>query len=187
MVWSADSSQKIHLQGTILHSESTASDGFQYTSQVDLDKFIGNINGELQWGFEGFGQTSRELRLEGHCLVAECQLPSGTHYQKSSFNLSTKLCEENGTLIFIKDRPVSVPVVCLPSPQPALEPPRPVIVTPAATQVPTAHHGLMYAILRVAALVMVSLCGTCVRCTQFIAFQLQKISHIWSRDRNISI
>ncbi|KAJ7840128.1 hypothetical protein B0H13DRAFT_2366392 [Mycena leptocephala] len=41
-------------------------------TEVNLDAYVGNIEGKLVWGFSGFTETSENIRLEGTFLLASC-------------------------------------------------------------------------------------------------------------------
>ena len=62
------------------------------TVSIDLDRCIGNVNGELTVGFQNFSQSSRNIRLpyafgqDLGILEAECRRSDGS-WVKSRINL----------------------------------------------------------------------------------------------------
>ena len=43
------------------------------TSSIDLNDYIGNINGQLTWGYKDFKKSSRGIVLKDGYLIAECK------------------------------------------------------------------------------------------------------------------
>lgn len=73
-------------------------------STVDLNKFIGNINGKLCWGHSNFVGSSRNIKLQGLRLVAECQTNDGKVWKESSLDLHHNLRNRNGCLEVIMQK-----------------------------------------------------------------------------------
>lgn len=68
-------SDKLHLERSILHAQCRKMDGTSgyASSKLDLNDYIGIVNGKLVWGRSGFYAICEKVRLEGYKLVVECR------------------------------------------------------------------------------------------------------------------
>ena len=76
-------------------------------THIELDKHIGNVNGQLQWGSGAFSKTCKSIRLEGFfILVAECLVQGRDgqkeHYETCRLDLRKFLRILDGKLIVIE-------------------------------------------------------------------------------------
>ena len=91
-------SRDIFLFDTILEAHCQAEDGSYRPSSVDLNQYIGNIDGCLEWGFAGFADSSQHISLsDSSYLLATCQTSQGA-YILSAVNLDERLVNVNGQL-----------------------------------------------------------------------------------------
>ena len=67
-------------------------------STLNLDDYIGNINGELIWGKKGFTKSSQKITLEGGYLKAECELEDKSKFVPARLYLGGFLMVINGKL-----------------------------------------------------------------------------------------
>ncbi|KIK69540.1 hypothetical protein GYMLUDRAFT_236053 [Collybiopsis luxurians FD-317 M1] len=67
------------------------------STQLDLNPYIGVVNGKLVWGREGFYAACKNIHLEGFILHAECEDES-KNVVRSTLDLSRYLCVYNGIL-----------------------------------------------------------------------------------------
>ena len=71
----------ICLSGTILQAQCQAEDGSYRPSSVDLNQYIGNIEGCLEWTFAGFADSSKDISLsDSSYLLTTFQTSQGTYY-----------------------------------------------------------------------------------------------------------
>ena len=88
----------ISLRGTVLRAKCKTNKGDYHESTIDLNDYIANLNGCLEWGGQAFGGSSRNISLDGSSfLVAECVDKSG-HYYRTSINLDHHIFNANGKL-----------------------------------------------------------------------------------------
>ncbi|KAF5333053.1 hypothetical protein D9758_017864 [Tetrapyrgos nigripes] len=88
---------KLRLQGSILHAECLKLDGTYVPQTLDLDEYIGVVNGRLVWGRPKFRAICQNIRLEGYILHADCRDESETTIS-SSLDLSRYLQCYDGVL-----------------------------------------------------------------------------------------
>ncbi|KAF9163601.1 hypothetical protein BGX20_001277 [Mortierella sp. AD010] len=70
---------------------------------MDLDRKIGNRNGELEWGGFNFSKSSEDIKLvDGTTIVAKARRWDGT-MEHSSISLNDCIRNENGCLIIAPD------------------------------------------------------------------------------------
>jgi hypothetical protein len=100
----AQSTRKLHISAEgILSAECLLADGEHWkVSTFDLHKYLGNINGELKWGFKDFHHTSEGFRVEGTKLFAKCKLTDGRAIKECWFDLATRLRSDNGVIVVIE-------------------------------------------------------------------------------------
>ncbi|KIK55481.1 hypothetical protein GYMLUDRAFT_47683 [Collybiopsis luxurians FD-317 M1] len=86
------------LVGSVLHARCRkAGERDLSPSQLDLDRFIGLIDGRLVWGHQGFYSLCRNVKLEGYSLYAESARDSKNRVT-STLDLSRYLYVYNGAL-----------------------------------------------------------------------------------------
>ena len=91
-------SRDICLSGSTLQAQCQAEDGSYRPSSVDLNQYIGNIEGCLEWTFAGFADSSKDISLsDSSYLLATCQTSQGTYYL-SAVNLDERVVNINGQL-----------------------------------------------------------------------------------------
>ena len=62
---------------------------------------VGHVaDGKLQRGRDNFSLSSRNIRLSGHTLSAECRRKDGVTWLSSSFSLDDAIENENGVLVW---------------------------------------------------------------------------------------
>ena len=66
-------------------------------SFIDLDTYMGNIDGGLHWGFQYFYESSRNVRLEGDSIKAECCDISG-NWQDNEVEVLSRLFNNQGVV-----------------------------------------------------------------------------------------
>ena len=92
-----NSSSNIYLSGTTLYATCQDYDGNEHTSSINLNNYIGNIEGTLTWGESNFAGSSSNFSLSGAVLSAECSDSDGnTHH--SSINLNNYISNQEGAL-----------------------------------------------------------------------------------------
>ncbi|KAF9475023.1 CNVH-domain-containing protein [Pholiota conissans] len=92
-----------YLKGTFLHCDIHHEDGRISHASLDLDAYIGNINGALLWDASGFSKSSQSITLDGFFLTAKCR--HGTNHEQyilSKLDLRTRLRVQGDVLIFIE-------------------------------------------------------------------------------------
>ena len=89
-----NSSSNIYLSGTTLYA--TCQDS-EHTSSINLNNYIGNIEGTLTWGECNFAGSSSNFSLSGAVLSAECRDSDGNTHT-SSINLNNYISNQEGAL-----------------------------------------------------------------------------------------
>jgi len=78
-------------------------DGSTVSSSINLDLYIGNADGHLEWDIVAFSKTCIELALDGYFLTAKClRYGSESTYSFSRIDLRTRLRNADGVLICIE-------------------------------------------------------------------------------------
>jgi hypothetical protein len=72
-------------------------DGSWNDSSINLNNYIGNIDGHLTWGESNFAQTSQNISVSGGTLYASCQRMDGS-WNDSSLNLDNYVTNNDGNL-----------------------------------------------------------------------------------------
>lgn len=93
----SNSSQKIYLMGNILHSTCQRKDGSWIESEIVLDDYIGNIDGELKWGKNNFTKTSRNINVEYNILRCESKDRDG-NWKLTMIDLDERITNNDGKL-----------------------------------------------------------------------------------------
>ena len=92
-----NSSSNIYLSEGVLHATCKDSNGNDHHSTLNLNDYIGNIEGTLTWGCDNFTASSSGISLNGTVLSATCQDSNGGSHH-SSLNLNQYICNNEGTL-----------------------------------------------------------------------------------------
>ena len=96
------SSRNVRLEnnGRELRAECKREDGSWAPSQINLDGFIGNIDGNFQWGSADYSQSAQNARLNGdHVLDAGLRREDGSWNNNGQLNLDRHIANINGVLI----------------------------------------------------------------------------------------
>jgi hypothetical protein len=106
MVFS-ESSKNLEIRDkTILSAQCRDSQGAYHQSEIDLNSYITNNDGFLQWRPHGhFRANSKSIRLDGAVLKSMCQRENGT-WLSSQLNLDDKISNCNGKLIYAFERAI---------------------------------------------------------------------------------
>ena len=93
-------------QRGFVHLDFNHSDGHVSHTSIDLNLYIGNVNGRLQWDATGFSKTCKSIHLEEFFLVADCLVPTQhgqkEHYVTTHLDLRTHFRIAGEILIYIK-------------------------------------------------------------------------------------
>ncbi|KIK69574.1 hypothetical protein GYMLUDRAFT_511424 [Collybiopsis luxurians FD-317 M1] len=85
------------LDRSVLRAQCRNTAGEPLASKLELDEYIGTVDGRLVWGRQGFYSVCRNVRLDGFTLHAECE--NGLNQVvKSDLDLSRYLYVYNGGL-----------------------------------------------------------------------------------------
>ena len=90
-------STDIELSGTILNAMCQDSEGDYHNSNIDLDNYISNNEGKLEWGGSSFSQSCSNINLNGTILSATCLNSEGEEFD-SSIDLNHYICNNEGSL-----------------------------------------------------------------------------------------
>jgi hypothetical protein len=106
MVFS-ESSKNLEIRDkTILSAQCRDSEGTYHQSEIDLNSYITNNDGVLQWRPHGnFSANSKSIKLDGAVLKSKCQMENGT-WLSSQINLDDKISNCNGKLIYAFERAI---------------------------------------------------------------------------------
>jgi hypothetical protein len=101
-----DSCTDFKLKGSFLHCDYRHHDGSVHHTSIDLDLYIGCVNGRLEWEANSFFKKCTNIALEGHYLTANCIVPAydghKEHYVACRLDLSTRLRIKGCVLFFIE-------------------------------------------------------------------------------------
>jgi hypothetical protein len=94
--------ENISVDGSNLTAICEEADGFTRSkTSIDLNQYIGNIDGTLEWGDERFSQTCEKIGLAGkNRLRAECEKADQRSSLGSYLNLDEHIANINGSLEF---------------------------------------------------------------------------------------
>lgn len=94
----------IEINGSILSTSCQKSNGGSQQTSIDLDQYIGNLDGTLSWGDKDFSKTCKNiapaqlLSTKQLILVAECETAAGNTYYPSEIELDAHITNSDGTL-----------------------------------------------------------------------------------------
>lgn len=91
------SSNNISMKGSTLRAYCKGISGGYTNSSINLDNYVGNNNGNLEWGGKNFSHSSDNISVSGSTLYAKCRRIDGT-YNQSSLNLDKYVGNSNGKL-----------------------------------------------------------------------------------------
>ena len=93
----SNSSSNIYLKGTNLCATCLDSQGNKHDSSIDLNNYIGNIEGTLTWGKCNFAASSSNINLSGSIICADCKDSKGNSHH-SAIYLDNYISNIEGTL-----------------------------------------------------------------------------------------
>jgi len=94
----------IELDGSTLSTKCQKMNGDSQQTSIDLNQYIGNLDGKLSWGDENFSKTCKNtglaqlLNTKQLILVAECQSADRKSYYPSELELDAHITNYDGTL-----------------------------------------------------------------------------------------
>ena len=91
----AESCRNFRLDGARLVCECLLANGEYRTSWIDLDQYIGIVDGKLVWHAKGFSKSCTDLRLEDTILYAKYEKTGSECF----IDLALKLRNDNGVLL----------------------------------------------------------------------------------------
>ena len=77
-----DSGSNFLLKDAFFHLDFIRSDGSVSHTSIDLDLYIGIVNGQLQWGATGFSKACQSFYLDGFFLVVQIPVPATNNTYK---------------------------------------------------------------------------------------------------------
>jgi hypothetical protein len=93
--------ENINITGSTLTADCERANGGYQDTSIDLDRYIGNIDGTLEWGDRRFSLTCNEVGLAGNNrLRAECERRDQRSYLGSYINLDDHIANIDGRLKF---------------------------------------------------------------------------------------
>ncbi|WP_013321276.1 CVNH domain-containing protein [Gloeothece verrucosa] len=98
--------EDIELKGSTLIANCDTSYGDDVDSSLNLDEFIGNLDGTLSWGDHNFSQTCRAVGLgqllstKAYILSAECERADQQSYISTDIVLDEHIANIEGTLTY---------------------------------------------------------------------------------------
>lgn len=96
---------------TILRAELKRNDGTWRDAAVDLNMFLGNIDGKFTWRQRAFSQTAQSLTMDGSVLCAQLKNKNGSWVQ-ARYELRNSLLNNDGVF-----EAVQVPALLVLSPE----------------------------------------------------------------------
>ncbi|KAL7918395.1 Cyanovirin-N [Trichoderma austrokoningii] len=96
------SSREFFLEdGHILFAVVADREGNWIDSRIDLNEFIGNEDGWFMWDGVNFSESANDIRLEGTLLTAELPMRDGGYRERQGIELSDRISNQDGQLVFI--------------------------------------------------------------------------------------
>jgi hypothetical protein len=97
--------EKIEIDGSTLSASCEKRNGDSQQTSIDLNRYIGNLDGTLSWGDKDFSKTCKNIGLaqllstKQLILVADCQpAVGGDSYSPTEIDLDAHLANIDGTL-----------------------------------------------------------------------------------------
>ncbi|MEA5532744.1 CVNH domain-containing protein [Crocosphaera sp. XPORK-15E] len=96
--------ENIELDGSFLTADCKRIDGSLEATSINLDYFVGNLNGTLSWGDHNFSQTCKDiglgqsLRTREYVLNAQCEKADGRTYVATEITLDEDIANIDGLL-----------------------------------------------------------------------------------------
>ncbi|KAH7170005.1 Cyanovirin-N [Dactylonectria macrodidyma] len=96
----SQSSRNVRIEDSLLYAECLKEDNRTWvSSEINLDSYIGNINGSFEWGKQAFSLSARDIHLDGSSvLAASLANEVGTYGPDQTVNLDDHIANINGTL-----------------------------------------------------------------------------------------
>ena len=94
----------ITINGSTLSAECEKMNGAYQQTSINLDNYIGNLNGVLSWGDHNFSITCTDLGLgqllssREFILSAQCEKVDGITYSQTDISLDEHIANIDGTL-----------------------------------------------------------------------------------------
>jgi len=107
-----DSCRNPELVGTILTADLKRNDDTWHSSSIDLDMFIGAVNGKFTWQQKYFSRRAQYISLQESSLKAELYNPTNGTWSFDTFELRERLFNNDGAF-----QAVDVPVIVAISPE----------------------------------------------------------------------
>ena len=96
----SQTSNDINVSDAILSAQCEKEGGSGFApSTLNLDDYLGNINGSFRWGSQIFSHSAQNISNEGAILTAELQDESG-NWRSASVDLDEHIANMNGQLTY---------------------------------------------------------------------------------------
>ncbi|MDJ0731219.1 MAG: CVNH domain-containing protein [Crocosphaera sp.] len=99
--------QDITLKGSTLSADCEKADGYTLEqSSINLDEYIGNLDGTLSWGDSRFSLTCEDLGLgqslfnRHYTLSGKCEKRDGYTLESTDIDLDSHIANINGVLTY---------------------------------------------------------------------------------------
>jgi hypothetical protein len=103
------SSRNHIISGSFLRADCIDDANVSQPSQLDLDSFIGVVDGKLTWGAQGWSRQARNVSISRGILSAEVR--HGDKWVASTINLDEHVRNSNGALEVYELEGLKAPVV----------------------------------------------------------------------------
>jgi hypothetical protein len=100
----SQSSENIEIIGeerNILRAYCHDKNGSGHISSIDLNSYLGNINGEFRWGGHNFTRSAVNVILKGATLYADLQREDGTWNNATTVHLDDHITNNDGRLEYM--------------------------------------------------------------------------------------
>ena len=95
----SQSCHSISVDGNQLSAICRTTDQREVETGINLDQFIGNIDGNLTWGESDFSLSSSKMYMDGSILFALCKKMNGDE-KPSGLNLDAAISNIDGNLMY---------------------------------------------------------------------------------------
>ncbi|KAK7429076.1 hypothetical protein QQZ08_004291 [Neonectria magnoliae] len=95
----SQSSRNVRIEDAVLKAECLKEDNETYEySEIPLDRILGNIDGQFQWGKQLFSQSARDINLQGEALLQARLEDEQGGWRVAYVNLDDHIRNTNGFL-----------------------------------------------------------------------------------------
>ena len=97
----SESCKDIAIQGGVLTCQARKKDGEYVGAKIDLDGYVGNLDGAFVPEGSKFSETAQDIAVNGGILKGKLRRKNGAYVQQQ-FNLDGYVANDDGVLKFVE-------------------------------------------------------------------------------------